>query len=44
MAIGLVRSADIGATERMVQTLAVDFTKVPEPATEQEEDPELIVP
>lgn len=44
MQVGLVRNADVGATRRMVQTLAIDFTKVPEPATEQEEDPELIVP
>ena len=44
MQVGLVCEADIGATLKMIETLAVDFTKVPEPATEQEEDPELIVP
>lgn len=43
MQVGLVRGADVGATLRMIETLAIDFTKVPAPATEQE-DPELIVP
>jgi hypothetical protein len=44
MQIGLVAGKDVGATLRMIETLAIDFTKVPEPATEQEENPDLVVP
>jgi len=43
MQVGLVRQADIGATRRMVETLQLDFTRVPAPGGEQE-DPELVVP
>lgn len=43
MQLQVVREADIGAARRLLETLQIDFTKVPVPGSEQEE-PELVVP